>query len=64
MKPQEEADWLRQLVESPSVFIQDGTTFRPVIVTNSNFTYKTNPLTQKLYTLTLDYKLANQRYSR
>jgi hypothetical protein len=61
---QEEADWLRQLVESPEVFIQSGTTFLPVVITNSDFTFKTNPRTQKLYRLTLTYKMANQKRSR
>ena len=61
---QSEADWLRQLVESPEVFIQSGTTFLPVVITNTTFTYKTNPRTQKLYRLTLTYKMANQKRSR
>ena len=61
---QEEADWLRQLVESPEVFIQSGTTFLPVVITNSDFTFKTNPRAQKLYRLTLSYKMANQKRSR
>jgi hypothetical protein len=33
---QDDADWLRQLVESPEVFIQSGTTFLPVVITNSD----------------------------
>ena len=61
---QEEADWLKQLVESPEVFIQSGTKLLPVVITNSDFTYKTNPRTQKLYRLTLTYKMANQKRSR
>jgi hypothetical protein len=61
---QEEADWLRELVESPEVFIQSGATFLPVVITNTSFTFKTNPRTQKLYRLTLTYKMANQKRSR
>jgi len=61
---QEQADWLRELVESPEVYIQEGTDFVPVVITNSNFTYKTNPRTQKLYTLSIQYKLSNNRRSR
>ena len=61
---QAEADWVRELVESPSVFIQDGTAFRPIVVTNAAFNYKTNPLTQKLFRITLEYKVANQRFGR
>ena len=61
---QEQADWLRELIESPNVFIQEGTDFLPVVITNSNFTYKTNPRSQKLYTLSIQYKMSNQRRSR
>jgi hypothetical protein len=61
---QEEADWLRELVESPEVFIQVGTQMLPVVITNTSFTFKTNPRTQKLYRLTLTYKMANQKRSR
>ena len=61
---QEEADWLRELVESPEVFIQVGSQMLPVVITNTSFTFKTNPRTQKLYRLTLTYKMANQKRSR
>jgi hypothetical protein len=61
---QEDADWLRQLVESPEVYIQDGTVFRPIVITTANFTYKTNPRSQKLYKLSLGYKVSNQRFGR
>jgi hypothetical protein len=61
---QEEADWLRELIESPSVFIQEGTKLLPVVITNSQFTYKTNPRSQKLYTVSVEYKMSNQRRSR
>ena len=61
---QAQADWLRELIESPNVFIQEGTDFLPVVITNSNFTYKTNPRSQKLYTLSIQYKMSNQRRSR
>ena len=61
---QEEADWLRELIESPSVFIQEGTKLLPVVITNSQFTYNTNPRSQKLYTLSIEYKMSNQRRSR
>ena len=60
----EEVEYLRTLVESPEVFLQDGTDFIPVVITNSSFQYKTNPRSQKLYTLSLEYKVANNRRSR
>ena len=61
---QAQADWLRELIESPNVFIQEGTDFIPVVITNSQYTYKTNPRSQKLYTLSIQYKMSNQRRSR
>jgi len=61
---QAEADWLRELVESPEVYIQSGTDFLPIVVEDTNFTYKTNPRSQKLYRLTLRYRMANSRRSR
>ena len=61
---QEQADWLRELVESPEVFIQQGTDFLPIVITNSSFQYKTNPRSQKLYTLSIQYKMSNTRRSR
>ena len=61
---QSEADWLRELVESPNVFIQEGGEFLPVVISNTNFTYKTNPRGQKLYTLSIQYKMSNPRRSR
>jgi len=61
---QEQADWLRELLESPNVFVQEGTDFLPIIITNSQYQYKTNPRSQKMYTLSIQYKMSNQRRSR
>ena len=61
---QEQADWLRTLVESPDVYIQEGTDFLPIVIQTADYEYKTNPRTQKLYRLSLTYKLANNRRSR
>jgi hypothetical protein len=61
---QADADWLRELVESPEVFIQSGTDFLPIVIEDTTFTHKTNPRTQKLYRLTLRYRMANTRRSR
>jgi len=61
---QAQADWLRELIESPNVFIQEGSDFLPIVISNSTFQYKTNPRSKKLYTLSVDYKMANPRRSR
>jgi len=52
------------LVESPDVYIQEGSDFLPIVIQTADYEYKTNPRTQKLYRLSLTYKLANNRRSR
>ena len=61
---QEEADWLIQLFESPSVFKQEGDNFIPIIITNNSIDRKTNPRGQKLYNLTAEYRFAHPKKSR
>lgn len=60
----EESNWLVELFQSPSVFIQDGNGFLPVIITNGTSDLKTNPRGQKLFTYRIEYKLANPRRAR
>ena len=57
---QEYADSLRELFFSTNVYVQEGTTFLPVVFTNANITEKTNPRTQKLFRFTANYQYANQ----
>ena len=61
---QADADWLRELVESPSVYIQDGTIFRPIVISNVDYQYKINPRADKMYRLSIQYKVAVQRFGR
>lgn len=61
---QAEADWLAQLFYSPSVFIQDGTTWVPVVITDTQFVSKTNPRTQKNFQYIVNYTLANNKRAR
>ena len=61
---QAQADWLEGLFISPNVYIQDGTNWLPVIITDTEFTSKTNPRTQKLFKYTVNYILANNKRSR
>jgi hypothetical protein len=58
---QEEADWLSELIDSTEVYIQEGSDFIPIVIQTADFVYKTNPRSQKLYTLNISYKLANQK---
>lgn len=67
-----ESDWVNQtyadlLIEmfySADVYIQSGTEFLPVTITNANVVEKTNPRTQKLYKLTAEYRYANDTQHR
>ena len=67
-----ESDWLTQtyadlLVEmfySADVYIQSGSVFLPIEITNTSITEKTNPRTQKLYKLTAEYRYANDTQHR
>lgn len=61
---QDESDWLVELFESPSVYVQYANGFIPVIITNNQVTKKTNPKGQKLFTYNITYTLANQKKSR
>ena len=61
---QAEADWIRELFYSTNVFIQDGSDFKPVVITTANIVEKTNPRTQKVYQYQIAFKLANQPRSR
>ena len=57
---QEYADSLRELFYSTNVYVQEGTTFEPVVITNATITEKTNPRTQKLFRYTANYEYANE----
>jgi len=65
-----EADYLTQLMESQNVFWtvkQDYSDYKipePIVITNSNYTWWTNPRGQKLFQFTFEWKLANQRRPR
>ena len=61
---QEQADWLIDLIESPEVYVQEGDDFLPIVIQDTSYQYKTNPRTQKLYRLSVTYKLANQKRGR
>ncbi len=61
---QEQADWLEGLFYAPEVMIQDGTTWLPIIITDSEFQSKSNPRTQKNFQYVVNYTLANNKRSR
>jgi disulfide oxidoreductase YuzD len=59
-----QAEWLSEMIESPSVFLQQDDKFVPIIVTNANYIHSTNIRTQKLFRYTIEYQFSNQRMSR
>jgi hypothetical protein len=61
---QAQADWLGQLFYSPNVFVQEGNDWLPIIITDNQFTNKTNPRSQKLFQFVVNYTLSNNKRSR
>lgn len=58
------AEWLSQLMESPSVFLQEGTKFIPIIITNANYTHYTNLRGQKTFQYDITFQYSNTRVGR
>jgi len=54
--------WLEELMESPSVYIQKGSDFVPIVITNSNYTANTNGNRQKLFQYTFEFEPSNQPF--
>ena len=61
---QEGAEWLGELMESPNVFVQQGTDFVPIIITNGTYVHNTNKRSQKTFQYELTYQYANSRLGR
>ena len=61
---QTDADWIKELIFSANVYIQEGTDFIPVVITNASVTEKSNPRSQKLYNYEISFKFANQQRAR
>jgi len=60
----EESEWLLELFQSPSVYVQYDGGFVPIIITNTAVEKKTNPRAQKLFTYRINYQYANKPKSR
>ena len=61
---QEHAAWLSEMLESPSVFLQEGTDFVPIAITNASYIHNTNRRGQKTFEYEITYEYANQRPGR
>lgn len=58
------SDWLTELFDSPNVYINRNGEFIPVNILNTNVRWNMNQNRQKLFQYTIQYKLANDRFSR
>ena len=58
------ADWLTELFESPSVYIQKNGDFIPVNILNTTVDWNMNQYRQKLFQYTIQFKYANDRITR
>jgi len=60
----EEANWLEELMESPSVYLQEGDNFVPIIITNTEYRTNNSTARNKLFKYTIEWEYANARRSR
>jgi hypothetical protein len=61
---QGEAEWLGEMLESSEVYIQDGSFFIPIVITNASYLHNTNKKSQKIFQYEIQYQYANQRRVR
>ncbi len=57
-----DANWLEELIESPSVFIERNNEFIPIVITDTSYTANTNQARQKQFQYTINFKPSNQPY--
>lgn len=60
----ETANWLEELMESPSVYLQEGDNFVPIIITNTEYRTNNSTARNKLFQYTIEWEYANARRSR
>ena len=58
------ANWLEELIESPSVYIQRNGEFIPIVITDRSYKSNTNQARQKEFQYTINFKPANQPYGK
>lgn len=61
---QAEARWLGELIESPSVFLQQGDNFIPIVITNASYLHNTNKRSQKTFQYEITFEYSNNRIGR
>ena len=58
------ANFYQELIMSPNVLLQQGSELVPIVITNSEFRYKTNQRAQKGFVVTIRFRYSNKRRSR
>lgn len=58
----EDANWLEELLESPSVYIQRNNEFIPIVILNASYTANTSQARQKLFQYTIEFIPSNQPF--
>ena len=61
---QSDAEWARELIESPEVFLQEGDNFIPIVITNGSYVHNTNKRSQKNFQYEITFEYANNRLGR
>jgi hypothetical protein len=55
------AQWLEELMESPSVYVQESTGFLPITITNSRVQKNLKQSRNKLFQYTIEFEYSNKR---
>ena len=58
------ANWIEELLESPSVFIQRDGVYLPIVITDKKYTANTNQARQKQFKYTINFKPSNQPFGK
>jgi len=61
---QSEAEWLSEMIESPSIYVQEGDSFIPIVVTDTSYVHNTNKRSQKTFQYNITFEYANNRIGR
>ena len=58
------ANWIEELIESPSVYIQRNGEFIPIVITDSSYVANQNQARQKQFKYTITFKPSNQPFGK
>tara|TARA_R110000796_G_scaffold1739_5_gene7143 strand:+ start:1243 stop:2457 length:1215 start_codon:yes stop_codon:yes gene_type:complete len=60
----ETSDWLTEMLDSTEVYIQSGTDFIPIVITNGNYSWNLSNNREKTFKYDIEFSYANKRYDR